>query len=312
MLSKVAERIYWTARYIERVESTVRMLGIYDNLLFDLPRKVHLSWYNLVEINGLENIFAERYSVKDERNVVKFMLGDETNPSSVVSSLQAIRENIRTTRDIVLKETWELTNELSLFVQENLKLGINRRLRHEFLDEVIQGCQQIQGLLYGNMPTDAPWHFMQLGSHLERADMTTRNLDAGIAAMLETGEDDFAINAKQIILGTVLRSLNADQAYRRLTRRSVHSKDVVQFLIESPVLPRSIYHCLKTLESSCQELPRSEELVAEIREVQTLMFSKVCYGQLDAQFRDYLNELQIAINRIDFHISNIWFPQVAN
>ena len=85
MLSKVAERVYWAARYLERVESTARMLSIYDTLLFDLPRQVNLGWYNLIVINSLEQDFNERYSVQDERNVVKFLVGDDTNPSSIVT-----------------------------------------------------------------------------------------------------------------------------------------------------------------------------------------------------------------------------------
>ena len=78
MLSKVAERIYWSARYLERVESTARLLSIYDKLLFDMPRRVNLGWYNLIVINSLEDDYNSRYSVRDERNVVKFLLGDDT------------------------------------------------------------------------------------------------------------------------------------------------------------------------------------------------------------------------------------------
>jgi len=71
MLSKVAERVYWAARYIERVESTARLVNIYDQLLFDMPRQVNFGWYNLIVINSLEQDFNDRYSVRDERNVVK-------------------------------------------------------------------------------------------------------------------------------------------------------------------------------------------------------------------------------------------------
>ena len=114
MLSKVAERVYWTARYLQRVENTARFICIYDTLLFDLPRHVKLSWYNLIIINSLEDDFVQRYAVADERNIVKFMVGEETNPASIVSSISYLRENVRTTRDVVLEETWELVNELSL------------------------------------------------------------------------------------------------------------------------------------------------------------------------------------------------------
>ena len=92
MLSKVAERVYWTARYLERIESTARLISIYDKLLFDLPRSVHLSWYNLITINSLDEAFTERYGVRDERNVVKFLIGDESN-SSFRAFLYALHKN---------------------------------------------------------------------------------------------------------------------------------------------------------------------------------------------------------------------------
>ena len=112
MLSRVAERIYWCARYLERVENTARLVSVYDNLLFDLPHDFNIGWYNLITINSGEQAFDERYKIRDERNVVKFLLADDTNFSSMLVSLKMVRENMRTTRDVVPQETWELINEL--------------------------------------------------------------------------------------------------------------------------------------------------------------------------------------------------------
>ena len=309
MLSKVAERVYWTARYLERIESTARIILIYDKLLFDLPKSVTLSWYNLITINRLEVDFNERYSVRDERNVVKFLLGDDTNPGSIVSSLWASRENIRTTRDVVLEETWELINELSLFVQENLQQGINRSQRHEFLNSVIKGCQQILGLLYGNMPHDAAWNFLRLGRNIERADMTTRNLDAGAAAILELADDESALNAKQIIWGNVLRSLNAELSYRRSVRGPIFGDLVVQYLLEDTAFPRSINHCIDALIDSCGQLPKSEALVKQLENTKATLHDGVDYQTLGEPLRDYLNDLQITIANIHQSISDHWFPK---
>ncbi len=184
MLSRVAERMYWAARYLERVENTARLVSVYDNLLFDLPRSVNIGWFNLVVINSGTELFHERYRVQDERNVVKFMLADDTNPSSMLSSLQMLRENIRTARDVLPAEAWELVNELQLYARKNIQQGINRSARHAFLNHVIEGCQGINGLFGSSMSRDAAWDFLRLGCNLERADMTTRLLDAGAAALL--------------------------------------------------------------------------------------------------------------------------------
>ncbi|WP_096087208.1 alpha-E domain-containing protein [Agaribacterium haliotis] len=309
MLSKVAERVYWTARYLERIESTARLITIYDKLLFDLPRSVSLSWYNLISINSLQSDFDERFSVRDERNVVKFMLGDSNNPCSVVSSLAAIRENVRTTRDVVLQETWELTNELNLYVQENLQQGINRSKRYEFLDTIIKGCQQIHGLLYGNMPHDAAWWFLRLGRNLERADMTTRNLDAGAAAVLEVIEDDTYV--RQIIWGTVLRSLNAEQGYRRTVRGPVSGSMVANYLLLDANLPRSIEHCFISILDSCEKLPQSQPLVEQLKhsyDKLSLHFDGETNG---AALRAYLNELQIYLAKVHTDIRELWFPKYS-
>ena len=37
MLSRVAERIYWMSRYLERAENTARLVSVYSQLLLDLP-----------------------------------------------------------------------------------------------------------------------------------------------------------------------------------------------------------------------------------------------------------------------------------
>jgi len=117
-----------------------------------------------------------------ERNLITFLLGKDTNPSSVASNLKYARENLRTSRDVVPAETWEMINELHLFVIETIQLGINRSQCFNFLDGVIKSCQQIQGLMLGTMPRDVVWYFMHLGRNIERADMTTRLVDAGVRA----------------------------------------------------------------------------------------------------------------------------------
>ncbi len=307
MLSKVAERVYWAARYLERVESTARMLSIYDTLLFDLPRQVNLGWYNLIVINSLEQDFNERYSVQDERNVVKFLVGDDTNPSSIVTSLKAIRENIRTTRDVIPADTWELVNELSQYVQDHLQQGINRRDRHEFLGNVISACQQIIGLWQVNMPRDSAWEMLKLGQNLERADMTTRNLDAATAAIMQIEDDDFAVNSQQIIWGNVLRSLSADQPYRRAMRSSVKAPLVCSFLLTDQRFPRSVEYCLNHMIQGVKALPRAEKIIADIRKLHKTVTDRAEDSAPGPEMREALNDLQISLQYLHFSISRTWF-----
>lgn len=306
MLSKVAERVYWTARYIERVENTARLVAVYTNLLLDLPKGVNLGWYNLVRLSSLEDSFMERYKVQDERNVVKFLLADESNPVSVVSSLNMVRENVRTTRDVVPGDAWELINELSIFVSENSAKALNRGQRHDCLDGIIRGCQRINGLLYGTMTHDEAWDFLRLGRNLERADMTTRLLDAGCVAILQT-ESEAAVNARQIIWGNVLRSVGGEQSYRRKLRAAVQGREVAQYLLEDPQFPRTITHCLNAIADSAAKLPRCEPVNKAIKEFQGKVFKHVDYDNLGEPMREYLNEVQVELGQLHSVFAQQWF-----
>lgn len=306
MLSTVAERIYWTARYLERVENTARLVNVYANLLFDLPRAVNIGWYSLVELNSGVTYFEERYKNKDERNVIKFVLADLTNPGSMMSSLHQVRENIRTSRDVVPIETWELVNELKMFAEENIQSGINRGQRHEFLESIIKGVQQINGLLGSTMSQDAAWQFLRVGRNLERADMTTRILDAGAAFLLNV-EDDKTANLAQIVWGNVLSSVSAYVPYRRTMHTAVKGGEVAEFLLEDKYFPRTVRFCLDHMDDAVGEIPNSAAVQKSIRSVRKKAFDQVDYEKLDQHFRDYLNDLQLDIASLHTSIVENWF-----
>ena len=111
MLSRVAENIYWMARYIERAENIARLLNVNTNLLLDLPRSTNVGWEPIIEILGSELLFKEQYDTPDERNVLRFIISDQKNADSIVSCLNSARENARTIRDIIPRESWERINK---------------------------------------------------------------------------------------------------------------------------------------------------------------------------------------------------------
>lgn len=309
MLSRVAERVYWASRYLERVSCTARLISIHQALLFDLPTNIKLSWYNLIIINDQEEAFDELYTQANEQNVVKFLLGDEENSSSLMSSLNAVRENVRTTRDVVPEEAWEMICELCLYVKGHIQQGINRRTRHDFLETVSKGCLQINGLLESCMPHNDAWDFFRIGCHLERSDMTTRYLEAGLTAIMQLEEDEQAINSQQIIWGSVLRSLNATQYYLRTARAPVKGQEVLPYLLTDPQFPKSIIFCLSAMINAASKLPREEEIVKELRNILHRVHTNVDYDNPGNPMLEHLNQLQILLTAVHFKIGETWFSE---
>ena len=190
MLSRVAENVYWMARYVERAENTARLVRVNANLLLDLPRGIAPGWEPLVTITGMDEEFHARYGEANERNVVKFLIGDGANINSILCSLRAARENCRTVREIVPRSGWEQINELYLYAKENMSAGLTKKGRHSYLARVISGSQTINGLLDSIIARDEAYQFLRIGRNLERADMTTRIIDVRSADLLpeETAE----------------------------------------------------------------------------------------------------------------------------
>ena len=306
MLSRVAERVYWAARYLERVENTARLINVYNSLLFDLPDDTGISWYNLVIASGQHHIFDQRHQNRDQRTVVKFLLSGEKNPSAMDNSLRSARENIRTTRDVVPPESWELVNELSLYVTKEMNKGLSRRHRREYLDHVIHACQQINGLIVGTMSNDAAWHMLRVGRNLERADMITRIVEAGATMLPEIIEDDNA-HVADVIWASVLRSQSAYQPYRRTMKVAISGEDVVEFLLEDAQFPRSVRYCLRQMQLSCRNLPehdRAEKALARV----TRRLKKGCdYSDPFKALPDHINQLQKDISSLHGAFAETWF-----
>lgn len=306
MLSRVAERAYWAARYLERAENVARLVSVYNHLLVDLPRGAQLSWEHLIRINGAGEQFEARYKNRDERNIVKFLLADDDNPGSMLSALGMVRENMRTTRDVIPPEAWEYVNELHMLATAEISQGINRSQRHEFLSRMIAGCQQINGLLDGTMSRGHGWDMLRLGRYLERADMTSRILEAGCALSQQTEDSDVL---QRVIWVSVLNSLSADMSYRKRVRNRVNGNDVVRFALLDEHFPRSAAFCLEMLENALAELPFGEaplQAVVELHEATLACCRKpdmLGSNQLLAQ----LNKLQIANAATHSAIYDNWF-----
>ena len=52
LLSRVADSLYWGARYLERAEDTARVIRSYTDLVIDMPTTVFSSWEPLLAVAG--------------------------------------------------------------------------------------------------------------------------------------------------------------------------------------------------------------------------------------------------------------------
>ncbi len=251
MLSRAAERVYWLGRYLERAESTARIVQQYSQLLLDLPDEVGVGWDELVTIFGAQDTFHEPQA--DEKTVLRFLVSDTESPASLAFSIRMARENLRNTRDLLPTESWEAVNELSQFARRQLGDVSDDDNRFEVLSECIARSLTISGSLMESMSHGAPYQFLRLGQALERADMTSRIVDAATAHVRR--DPDLVARFGSELGTNVLKSVSGFQMYRQYCSPRVEGRRVVDFLTRDTQFPRSIAYSINRGRKACAALP---------------------------------------------------------
>ena len=304
MLSRVAERLYWMSRYLERAEDTARLVNAFSHVILDLPKGSNLEWRVLLDIFDLGEQFHLNYKNANERNVVKFLLANERNPSSLRYSITAARENMRTTREVLPAEAWELVNECYLFCNANAQSCTSRQLRSDFTEEIIARNLQLTGLLQGALLRDHTTRFMRLGRLLERADMTSRIIEVGAAAILESKSTTAEI---PLLWFNLLNSLSAKSAYQRSVGPILDANSVVNFVFSNPLFPRSIANCLNRIEEVVGAMNGPAGLMRTLRRT-ARKFSEFEAEELSlAELHQFVDEFQVDLAELNQIFEEHWF-----
>jgi len=307
MLSRVAERLYWLARYIERIENTARLAQVHSQLMLDMPKSVKLSWYTLIEITSNEDFFDEHYDAKTEKNCCWALLGDRDNSASLMSSLWWARENVRTTRDSLPREAWIYINELYLLVNEQQEDFYVRSKRNALLEQIIRSCQAISGMLDGTMSLNTTFQFLQLGTAIERADMTSRLLDVGAFFVAQETEAQEIKQFESILWANILKSVSAYFMYRQTVQMDINGKSVIRYLVNDPDLFRSIKHCVTMMQTQINVLPKSTDVNQSVCELLALIEHKIPFELGSPVLHNYLDDVQMHLSNVHNQFYSTWF-----
>lgn len=308
MLSRVAENIYWMARYTERAENLARLINVNAFLLLDLPKGVRPGWEPLIHITGSRSEYELRYKNYDERSVVKYLIGDTENHGSICSSVFNARENSRTVRDALPRWVWEQLTELSHYVKENINSGITKKGRHEFLMTVIEASHLLSGTLASTMSRDEAYHFLRIGRNLERADMTTRIIDVRTSNLLPEGTTDLR-PFEAIQWMSVLKSLSAYHMYRKNMNTHVTRSNVLEFLMQDAYFPRAFRHNLVAIEESLSQLPNNAAILAELEQLGNVVASSHVPTLRQQDLHDFIDGLQLGLSNLHASIAGTYFPK---
>jgi len=318
MLSRTADHLFWMSRYTERAENTARMLDVnYQTALLPQSHAVaQVGWQGLLSISELLSTYTERYGAIAAREVMDFMVKDESNPSSIISCLGAARENARAVRGTLTTEVWETHNTTWLEVKRMLKSGEFEQDPAQFFEWVKFRSHLSRGVTVGTMLIDEALHFMRLGTFLERADNTARLVDVKFHAL----QSDFFGTANEkdqeydfYHWSAILRSVSGFEVYRKVYRDVIKPERVGELLILRPDMPRSLH-------ASLNEVVNNLALVASDPASETLrragkLRAELQFGRIDeilaTGLHAYLTQFLDRVNDLGAHISREFLVPVS-
>lgn len=311
LLARTADRLYWGARYVERAEDTSRIVRAYNDLVVDFPSVELLRWEPLAALTGSANtVVVPPSDPSGERTILRHLLADLENPGSVISTVTAARENLRTTREVMPREAWQAVNQLSQYVSATASGAVERQLRDHFLVRVVEISRRLDGILESTMSRSDEYRMLRLGRLVERADMTTRVLGVAAAAILqlEASDRESLVN-DEVRWMNVLRSVSALQMYQRAVRGPIDGIAVVHFLLSYAAFPRSVQGCFDEIRSVLSGLPSPQGVLAQLDETEANLSAAdptAAGAQLDAA----MDRVQIAIAALDRAIRDRYVASV--
>ena len=102
LLSRVAEHLYWAARYLERAEDTARVVAEHTHLLVDLPTSVPLTWEPLLAVTGSRGSLRRAHTAARRAQHHHVPAGRPGQPLAACCRRSwPARENLRTTREVL-------------------------------------------------------------------------------------------------------------------------------------------------------------------------------------------------------------------
>lgn len=311
MLSRVADSVYWMARYIERAENTARFIDVDLQMSLDAPITFSEQWQPLIAITGDVRSFEERYGNPTRENVIRFLALDRENPNSIVSAVMKARENARSVRESLSSDVWEQVNAFYLLVSSASaeRLALNDSYR--FFADVKRFSHLIAGVADNTMSHGEAWNFLQLGRMIERADNTSRLVDVKYFLLLPSAEDvGSALDEMQWSI--LLRSATALEMYRK-RHGTILPWKVIDFLLLDTEFPRAILYCLLSAEQSLHAVSGTRQgtfsNAAERRLGQ--LRSELAYSQvaeiIASGLHEFLDNFQSQLNGVGDAITATFF-----
>ncbi|MFD1774942.1 alpha-E domain-containing protein [Paenibacillus rhizophilus] len=243
MLNRNAEALFWIGRYMERAENHARLIDVHYHIQQeeDFREEGH-KWSRLIDAIGARDEYVQQFESFSEQDVLSFITLDLGNANSLYSCVHHARNNLRTLRQQLPSELWDIANSFNLWLGDRSVADIMKS-PHQFYQQIKERAAMFLGAEQSVMLRANEWRFIESGRFLERAENTVRILQSVTSSCQDKEQ-----SAVYTQLQAVLRSVSGYQAFRKFFADAVSPECILEFLITNNAFPRSVRFAANQLE----------------------------------------------------------------
>jgi uncharacterized alpha-E superfamily protein len=286
LLSSHAESLFLLARRIERAESLARLIEVNASLQCpdqtEIATDANLNWAWIVSLYEDEKAFYGHFSTATPYAIGKFYICCEESPRSVHTAIRKARESVRSLRLLISAEISQRLAEFEDWLRTLDEADFSYERIITTCDAVMRQCQALQGAMEGSFYRDEAWAFFCLGRHIERAQQTSKLLDAAFAHQASSAANQ-ELDYDFRLWTTLLRSTSAYGAFRRLNPGGLEVDAAARFLVFDRRLPRSVATCMSEIQRLINQLRTTFQLRNAVRAARRI---DEIIEELDAAKRD--------------------------
>ena len=308
MLSRVADSVFWMARYMERTNGMLRLLR--TNYISSQDEVKDFTWQPLLGTYSDVKEEEKKFLGNDSPKVLHHLLLDRENGASVCNNITHARENARAVQDHITKEVWQCLNDYyHLIRNEKIQSQIQFGDPVSAVDLLIDHGMLYHGTVDITMARGEAFNYLNVGKFLERGILSADML------LIKLKELNYDLQAKVEVpaLRYLLYSLSGYELYLKTHRGNFQADFVLDQIIYNENFPHSISYCLKQLLRYFERL-ETESLPESYKELEFLIgrsMNNVKYSNVkpsDAeglkkflqQTRNELFEIAAAFNKYYF------------
>ena len=302
MLSRVADSVFWMARYLERTDNLLRLLR--TDYIASQDELLDYNWPLLARTFGDEP--KQKTVINSYRDALHYLVLNKQHDSSVFTNIVRVRENARSVQDYITKELWQSLNDYYHLVRdpqtENL---INHNDPVTAFDNLLRESIIFYGTVDVTMSRGEGYTFLNLGKYMERALQT---LDIFEFKRMQMGKVDNEATYWKYLL----YALSGYEFHTKFYKNALQSEEVIHQVLYNVQFPHSVGYALSQMARYFQRLLNSShpDHFKEIEQLINQMINTIQTYQEEkgsAIIEELIPNLRLQLANLNTRLATLYF-----